>query len=542
MIAEAPPRVGWRPRGDWDVCSLGWAVLEWTHANLPDPRDVSRQLVLTPEQARRVLRIYELDPVSGRRLYSRVHQEEAKGWGKGPVAAMLALAEFGGAPVVFDHWGEDGQPVGKPWGSPGLPVPYVQVVAVSMDQTFNCWSQVMTLAAGARGELADIITVDSGRPGRTMLRRRDIPAAELARVTASAISREGALVVHSILDEVQLWTPSNAGDELARVVLRNLDKTGGWAHFLGNAPVLGLESVAEIWGEPSPEALHFATRPAERPEQDWTKEQLRDALQDVYAEVPWIDIDRQLESLALAQVPWDDTLRFKFNVRTDDRGDLQWMPVEAWEACEDASLDMVATEPTYACVRVAHDHRSAALAWAQRRGDRVVMRARIFDDDELYDEAVLDVRHIEAALIELHRTYRGRVLMPKRYSPKGRERFVPVPGPEIAYHGSFFERSAQVLSAKGLALIDLPDSQERLAPASETLLELALSGKLAHDGDAELAAHVYAVDARPAVKGWTLSPHSDRVRIHAATAAMHAVHRAMTGPRPQSRRVRGLRR
>lgn len=229
----------------------------------------------------------------------------------------------------------------------------------------------------------------------------------------------------------------------------------------------------------------------------------------------------------------------RYNLNRFPTNELQWMQLDVWEACE-SDLGLVASEPVYACIRVAYDHRSAALAWAQRRDDRVVVRTRTFGDDELYESDAMDVQPIEKALVDLHREYRARVLMPKRYSPKGRERMVPAPGPEIAYHGSFFERSAQELQKRGMVLVDIPNSQERIAPAAETLLELALSGKLAHDGDASLAAQVYAVDAKPAVKGWTLAPHSDRVRIEAAVAAMHAVHRAMTAPRPQSRRVRGL--
>lgn len=536
-VTEAPPRKRRRPPVRAESPSLGWGILAWTYQHLRSPLDETQPLRFTNEQANRIVDAYRVDRETGRRLYRRVHFEDAKGWGKSPLAAAIALAEFAG-PVCFDGWDANGEPVGVAWGTRGRPAPWVQIAAVSEDQTANTSNAVLGFLVANDGKVADELHIDVGR---TRLYRTDDKRAFLERVTASAGSREGQPVTFAVLDEPQLWTPSNGGPNLAHTILRNTAKTNGWTLLTGNAPIIGIDSVAEMYAAPAAGALHFMRRPSVEPEQDWPRERKREMLAEVYGDAWWIDLDRLLDEIADPAQPWRDSLRFFFNLPDDARADLQWMPLEAWEACEDRSLDMVATEPVYACVRVAHDHRSAALAWAQRRGDRVVVRSRVFDDDELYDEAVLDVRHIEAALLELHRIYRGRVLMPKRYSPKGKERFVPVPGPEVAYHGSFFERSAQVLSAKGMALIDLPDSQERLAPASETLLELALSGKLAHDGDAELAAHVYAVDAKPAVKGWTLSPHSDRVRIHAATAAMHAVHRAMHADRPQSRRVRGLR-
>lgn len=63
---------------------------------------------------------------------------------------------------------------------------------------------------------------------------------------------------------------------------------------------------------------------------------------------------------------------------------------------------------------------------------------------------------------------------------------------------------------------------------------------LIHDRDAELAAQIGNVLARPAAKGWAIEAavdarsHQGR-RIVGAQAAMLAVHRAMTAPRPPSR-------
>jgi hypothetical protein len=90
--APAPSRSarlarGFRPRKPGDVPTLGWQVLDWTFAMLPSPTIETEPFRFTDEQARRVLRIYELDPMTGERLYSRVSEEEAKGWGKSPFAA-----------------------------------------------------------------------------------------------------------------------------------------------------------------------------------------------------------------------------------------------------------------------------------------------------------------------------------------------------------------------------------------------------------------------------------------------------------------------
>jgi hypothetical protein len=67
-------------------------------------------------------------------------------------------------------------------------------------------------------------------------------------------------------------------------------------------------------------------------------------------------------------------------------------------------------------------------------------------------------------------------------------------------------------------------------------MSLVTSRSLVHDGDAELAAQIRNVLARPAPRGWAIDAAVDtrtgeKRRIVAAQAAMLAIHRAMTAPR-----------
>ena len=91
----------WRGNGSPDdFPSLGWGLLEWTHAFLPSPRDASSPLLFTNEQALGIAEWYRLDPVSGRRVYRRGYSRRAKGYGKSPVEAAKVIGEFAG-PVRF---------------------------------------------------------------------------------------------------------------------------------------------------------------------------------------------------------------------------------------------------------------------------------------------------------------------------------------------------------------------------------------------------------------------------------------------------------
>src|SRR5947209_4848207 len=119
--------------------SLGWGVLNWMARYLPSPADATQPLYLSDEQAKLVVQWYELDPLGGF-VYRRAILEMAKGWGKSPLAGAISLAEFDG-PVLFSGWDRAGEPLpAHRWGEQGSPPPWVQIAAVSEDQTDNTYS------------------------------------------------------------------------------------------------------------------------------------------------------------------------------------------------------------------------------------------------------------------------------------------------------------------------------------------------------------------------------------------------------------------
>src|SRR5512139_1636048 len=102
----------WKPSHPGEVPSLGWYVLDWIEENLAAPdRGEYEPFIPTREQAEFVLRFYELDPVSCRRVIRRGVLSRPRGWGKSPFLSALAIVE-GLADVVPAGWDADGQPVG----------------------------------------------------------------------------------------------------------------------------------------------------------------------------------------------------------------------------------------------------------------------------------------------------------------------------------------------------------------------------------------------------------------------------------------------
>lgn len=285
--------------------TLGWGVLRWVTKYLPSPAEPTEPFVLTDEQAEIVLRWYAVDE-DGEFIHRRGALEMAKGWGKSPLAAAIALAELVG-PVVFDHW-DGAEPVGRPWESP-----WVQIAAVSEDQTDNTYSALYEMLVANDHRAAKALGIDDGRT------RLYVPRGRLEPVTAAAGSREGQRITFAILDETFLWTRRNGGVRLAGTLRRNAAKMGGRTLETTNAPLLGEKSVAEQSGTDLG-VMHHARRPAKEPDPNWSDERLIASLDETYGDAWWVPRPRLVAEMRDPATSWDDALRFYFNWRTPGAG------------------------------------------------------------------------------------------------------------------------------------------------------------------------------------------------------------------------------
>lgn len=287
--------------------TLGWGVLKWMWDHLPSPADPTERFRLTDEQAELILRWYSVDE-RGEFIFRRGELEMAKGWGKSPLAASIALAEFCG-PVVFDHW-NGGEPVGRPWHNP-----WVQIAAVSEDQTDNTYNSLFEMLSADDGRAATALGIDNGR---TRLYLKGRPGV-LEPVTASSGSREGQRLTFAVLDETHLWTRRNGGVKLAGTLRRNAAKMGGRTLETTNAPLLGEKSVAEQSGT-APGVMHYARRPATEPDPNWSDDKMMEALTETYGDAVWIDKERLIREIRDPATSWDDAVRFYFNIRSAGQG------------------------------------------------------------------------------------------------------------------------------------------------------------------------------------------------------------------------------
>jgi len=222
--------------GSWHLPkkTLGWEIIDWMteHLKAPDGDDEDPFLP-TPEQARFLLWWYAVDS-KGRYAYRSGVLRRMKGWGKDPLVAAMSLAELSG-PVAFSHFDEDGFPVGKP-----RPAAWIQVAAVSQDQTDNTFSVFPQLATPTA----------IGKYGWEILKTRVHAKGgrRIEAVTSSPKSLEGKRPTFVILNEIQWWIETNEGHAMYNVVNGNVVKRAGvGSRYLAicNAHVPGQDSVGE---------------------------------------------------------------------------------------------------------------------------------------------------------------------------------------------------------------------------------------------------------------------------------------------------------
>jgi hypothetical protein len=303
-------------RGEYPT--LGLAIGEWIEAYcvIPDGDQMGQPYLLTHEMWRFLFQHYRLDPETGRFAYRRSQLVRPQKWGKGPFSASIICAECV-ADVLFDGWDAAGEPVGRPWATP-----WVQVTAVSEDQTQNVWRSLQPMIE--LGPLANLIT-DTGET------RINLPGGgRIEPVTASAKSRLGQRITCAIQDETHSWLEVNGGLKLADNQRRNLAGMGGRAIETTNAWDPAELSVAQSTAE-SPRTDIYRDHILGPPASLKNKKERRRALRVVYGDSYWVDLDRiDAEAEELSERDSVQAERFYFNrvVATADA----WMDGELWDS------------------------------------------------------------------------------------------------------------------------------------------------------------------------------------------------------------------
>lgn len=223
------------PAGIPDM-TLGWEAVKWASKYIRHPNGprAGQRWEFVDSQLRFLLWFYAVDE-NGQWLFRRAVRRLAKGSGKSPFAALLALCEFL-APV---RPLEPDLNVPGGWRGKTVSMPLVQIAATAEDQTANTMRMVRAMAAKGTRLVADY-HLDIGKtvyyePG----------GGELKILTSSSRSAEGAEATFVVADETEHWTPGNGGPEFANTLEDNLVKSGSRLMSTCNSWVPSRDSVAE---------------------------------------------------------------------------------------------------------------------------------------------------------------------------------------------------------------------------------------------------------------------------------------------------------
>lgn len=496
--------------------TLGWGVIAHAAKYLVQPNGPRAGRLWSPtnDQARFLLWWYAVDE-AGRWLFNHGVRRLAKGSGKSPFAAVMALEELVG-PVRLKDFDPKvrGGCVGKP-----VDMPLVQVAATAESQTANTMRMIRAMAQ-PKSRLAVEYGIDVGK---TVFYTP--PGGQLEVITSSASAAEGAEVTFAVMDETEHWTPTSGGQDLAQTLDRNLAKSGSRGVETANAWEPRAESVAETSWDAYQAQQEGRTRggarmlydariaPADTDLRD--EDSVRKALAFVYEDCFWVDRIVIADRIWDTRTPEDVSRRFYFNQPTAPRG--AWIAPTDWDAIADKS-------------KAVEDGENVALFFdgSKSRDATALIGCRV-DDGHVFTVGIWEpagrddpvpVEAIDQAVRQAFERYRVRGFFA---DVREWESFAKVTWPtdladDLLVHAVSGGRDPQPIAW------DMRSHWYEFGTACELTREEILDGLFTHDGDPRLARHVANARIHEArgVEGIRKETQSSPKKIDAAVCMIGA--------------------
>ena len=520
---------------DGSIPTLGVGVYEWMAENLvqPDGPRAGEPFRPSPDQLDFLLWFYALGP-DGRWLFNLGVRRQAKGKGKSPFAAALALAEFCG-PVRLDRF--DDTVLGGCRGKQ-QPMPLVQIVAAAESQTKNTMRYVRAFCPKG-GALARKYDIDVGK---TQFYR--LPEGTLEVITSSFTAAEGAQSTFAVGDEPEHWVPANQGHELNSTIVDNLTKTGGRMVHTCNAWRPGIGSVAEeVWDDwvaqeegklRGDQRILYDARVAP-PDTDMSdRKSLMRALEHCYHGSDWIDLENIVQRIWRKSAKPEDSKRKYLNRPTADAD--SWVTSEQWALCARRDI-VVADDDEIVLFFDGSKSRDATALVGCRVSDGHVFTIKVWEPDPSDPDDVVPVADVDATVARTFERYSdisaffadvrewesfALLEWPNRYADQLRVHALPSgrPPQPIAW--------------------DMRGHTYEFAKACEAAQADIIDGTLTHDGHAATGRHVANARVNPYRDAYGIGKESkDSARkIDAAVCVVGArmVRRIVSAvPKPKKR-------
>ena len=490
--------------------TLAPAILRWVSEFLlqPDGPTAGDSWNYTQEQARFVAWWYAIDD-GGRFVYRRGTLRRMKGWGKDPLLATICAIELCG-PCRFSHFDNRGFPVAVPH-----PAPWIQVAAVSKDQTRNTMTLFPAMFSAEavseyRLDLGKEIIYAHGGRGR------------IEAVTSSPAALEGGRPSLVVKNENQHWVKNNDGHKMSEVIDRNLAKSrdgSARAVAITNAHEPGLDSDAERDWEAYQKIAQGRSRasgvlydsveaPAGTDMSD--PDSLLAGLEVARGDSYWLDLERLMEEIWDPKTAPDLARRFYLN--------QVWAAQDAWVAKPqwDALANLERTVQSGEMITLGFD--------GSKSDDHTGLVGCTIDDDHIFPLGVWDPERYggEAPREEIDAMVRSAFEM---YDVVG---FYSDLHPWESYVDTWGEDLGHTVLVKAHTkhpfAFDLRSRTKEGTFAIERFHDAIVEGKLTHSADPELTQHIVNARRRPNAYGVSIGKeHRESAKkIDAAVAAVLA--------------------
>ena len=441
---------------------------------------------LLPWQREWVAALLETDPATGRRVRRWALLGVPKKNGKTELIAALALYF-----LIAD----------------GEPTPDVVCAATKDEQGKLIWGAARTMVEESAYSRA-ALDGDPPLSQFVQLRHDQILCPEnrgrlrvLSGVAATRDSDDGTNLSVLLIDELHAWQGEKAQAAWDTLTGGVIARDDGLVIQITTAGVLD-ESL--LWwreyqhgireseeeartGKPSSYLFRWHSAAPLTEETDWrTEEAARRANPSLDITIPWDNIrDRQAR---LGEAAYK---RYHLNIAT--AAEESWLGEGVWERCAVSFLELHEDQPAWAAIDLSSGKRrdSTAVVVAQWQLIDGEERLALFARHWQRPDPAPDSWRVPFAEVEGHVEDLARLL-----DLRG-----------VAYDPMFMLRSAQDLDARGIPMIDFPQTEQRMSAATMNLETLVIEAVVAHAGSPVMAQQFAAAVTR------TTSRDSTRYRL-----------------------------
>jgi len=211
---------------------------------------------------------------------------------------------------------------------------------------------------------------------------------------------------------------------------------------------------------------------------------------------PWITVaDLRRQRAAVPEAAFAQFHACRWGI-----GEGSWLPAGAWQACVGAPT-FTDGEPVWIDVDVGGERSASAVAWVNAG---LHVGVAIFHGDGGVLECVQQVRDLA-----------------DRYAVR-----------EVIYDPWRFGQAAQELERERIPVLQFPQTDVRMIPASQRLHAAIVEQRLTLPDDPQLARHATNTIARHSRRGWRIDKPNPRAHNDAMIALCMALERAEHRPEP----------